>query len=80
MKIHYWAPLVASLLLHSSLFVHTKSNFKFGKITPQDFDLSGNNVSTSAPGVVIADLCYWNYNNGDMILLGKMKQESLETP
>ncbi len=38
------------------LYGQMKSNAKFGKITPADFDLSGQSFDTAAEAVVIADI------------------------
>jgi Domain of Unknown Function with PDB structure (DUF3858)/Transglutaminase-like superfamily len=49
--------IIASfLLLQQYLPAQDKSNVKFGKVTPADFDLSKSSFDTSAPAVVIADI------------------------
>jgi len=51
--------LIASLcilLLQNYLSAQDKLNIKFGKIAPEDFDLSKNKVDTGASAVIIADI------------------------
>ncbi|MFT3702574.1 MAG: DUF3857 domain-containing protein [Agriterribacter sp.] len=48
---------IASLcLMQNYLIAQDKLNFKYGKISPADFDLSGKKFDTSVSAVVIADI------------------------
>lgn len=47
---------VSVLLLQNYLYAQDKSNVKFGKVEPEDFDLSAYKFDTSAGAVYIADI------------------------
>ena len=48
--------LVALLCLHSGSFAQEKLNIKFGKVTPQDFEIKSTLIDSSTDAVVIADV------------------------
>jgi hypothetical protein len=62
------------LLLQNCLSAQDKSNAKFGKITPADFDLSKYTYDSSASAVIIADVGNTSFTGnakGDFSILFK---------
>lgn len=56
MKIKASSILISGLLLGNLLMAQDKSNIKFGKIAPADFDLSKYQYDSAASAIVIADI------------------------
>ena len=76
MKPKQLLPAIAFLLLFSQnyLSAQEKLNIKFGKVSPEDFDLSKNKFDTSTAAVIIADIGNTSFegnNKGDFTLLFK---------